>query len=167
MHGNWISSYVGLAFYLTGSFKLEELEEDRGPPEPTRVHHMLEDFLTRWTSKELHIEPLRKFLESCIGFDLESHVTTCSRGPLYPGDQTSTRNHCLQWTEKDIQFAHHVTSADLEVEAWRPHSVQIFGADIYCQFPASVLLSTLGQNLINIWSAPETISSHHYRFAFM
>lgn len=58
---------------------VEELENRHGNPSipvPDRIHHMLEDFLTRWTSPHLHIEPLRRYLESCLGVDLRRYRST-------------------------------------------------------------------------------------------
>lgn len=34
-------------------------------PRPTRLHHVVEDFLTRWVTYETHVIPLRRFLEDC------------------------------------------------------------------------------------------------------
>ncbi|KAL1465918.1 hypothetical protein MTO96_026980 [Rhipicephalus appendiculatus] len=59
--------------------QVEEVENRHGNPSipvPDRTHHMLEDFLTRWTSPHLHIEPLRKYLESCLGVDLRRYRST-------------------------------------------------------------------------------------------
>ncbi|CAN8030851.1 unnamed protein product, partial [Ixodes persulcatus] len=42
-------------------------------PEPTKTHHVVEDFLIRWTSEHLHIAPLRKFVQSCLGVDLQHY----------------------------------------------------------------------------------------------
>ncbi|XP_063886508.1 FAD-dependent oxidoreductase domain-containing protein 2-like [Scylla paramamosain] len=36
-------------------------------PKPERIHHVLEDFLTLWTSQQSHILPLRRFLEYVTG----------------------------------------------------------------------------------------------------
>jgi hypothetical protein len=59
-------------------------------PRPTRVHHVLEDFLTQWTAPITHVLPLRRFLESCVDTDLRSfNIETCfvaelttRRGPI-------------------------------------------------------------------------------------
>ncbi|XP_065302402.1 FAD-dependent oxidoreductase domain-containing protein 2-like [Dermacentor albipictus] len=59
--------------------RVEELENRHGNPSvpvPDRIHHVLEDFLTRWTSPHLHVEPLRRFLESCLGVDLRRYRST-------------------------------------------------------------------------------------------
>ncbi|KAK8726906.1 hypothetical protein OTU49_010120, partial [Cherax quadricarinatus] len=42
-------------------------------PRPTRVHHVLEDFLTDWTAQQSHILPLRRFLEFVTRRDLRHH----------------------------------------------------------------------------------------------
>ncbi|EEC14554.1 monooxygenase, putative, partial [Ixodes scapularis] len=42
-------------------------------PEPTKTHHVVEDFLIRWTSEHLHIAPLRKFVQSCLEVDLQRY----------------------------------------------------------------------------------------------
>ncbi|XP_068233200.1 FAD-dependent oxidoreductase domain-containing protein 2-like [Palaemon carinicauda] len=42
-------------------------------PRPTRVHHVLEDFLTVWTAQQSHILPLRRFLEYVTRRDLRHH----------------------------------------------------------------------------------------------
>ncbi|KAK7074707.1 FAD-dependent oxidoreductase domain-containing protein 2, partial [Halocaridina rubra] len=44
-------------------------------PRPTRVHHVLEDFLTIWTAQQSHILPLRRFLEFVTRRDLRHHYT--------------------------------------------------------------------------------------------
>ncbi|KAG7161775.1 FAD-dependent oxidoreductase domain-containing protein 2-like [Homarus americanus] len=42
-------------------------------PRPTRIHHVLEDFLTLWTAQQSHILLLRRFLEYVTGRDLRHH----------------------------------------------------------------------------------------------
>ncbi|XP_070580581.1 FAD-dependent oxidoreductase domain-containing protein 2-like [Ptychodera flava] len=39
-------------------------------PRPTRMHHIVEDFLTLWTAPNSHLLPLRRFLENVINQDL-------------------------------------------------------------------------------------------------
>lgn len=39
-------------------------------PRPERVHHMVEDFLTKWNAPNSHIRPLRAFVENVVGKDL-------------------------------------------------------------------------------------------------
>eukprot|EP00731_Ephydatia_muelleri_P029142 Em0020g786a len=41
-------------------------------PEPTRYHHIIEDFLTDWTQRRLHQIPMRRFLEAIFQTDLRS-----------------------------------------------------------------------------------------------
>ena len=40
-------------------------------PKPTKVHHILEDFLTEWTAPKSHILLLRRFLESILNTNLK------------------------------------------------------------------------------------------------
>ncbi|MPC99401.1 FAD-dependent oxidoreductase domain-containing protein 2 [Portunus trituberculatus] len=55
-------------------------------PKPARLHHMLEDFLTVWTSQQSHILPLRRFLEYITGMDLRHHYAhTCLAHALTNG----------------------------------------------------------------------------------
>ena len=42
----------------------------RSLPAASRVHHVLEDFLTDWTARTSHLLPLRRFLEACLTRDL-------------------------------------------------------------------------------------------------
>ena len=47
-------------------------------PAPTRMHHIVEDFLTQWTAPRVHFTPLRRFIEACTGRDLRSrHARDC------------------------------------------------------------------------------------------
>ncbi|XP_071797153.1 FAD-dependent oxidoreductase domain-containing protein 2-like [Asterias amurensis] len=47
-------------------------------PDPYRLHHIVEDFLTDWTAPVSHILLLRRFLESCLGHDMRYFFdTTC------------------------------------------------------------------------------------------
>ena len=39
-------------------------------PRPTMQHHVVEDFLTSWTSQLSHVTPLRHFLQHVTGQDL-------------------------------------------------------------------------------------------------
>ncbi|KAJ8251292.1 hypothetical protein GJAV_G00219770 [Gymnothorax javanicus] len=41
-------------------------------PRPAAIHHMIEDFLTRWDAPISHIQPLRRFLEHCLQTDLRT-----------------------------------------------------------------------------------------------
>ena len=36
------------------------------------MHHIVEDFLTKWTTPNVHGTPLRRFLEACTGRDLRA-----------------------------------------------------------------------------------------------
>lgn len=42
-------------------------------PIPDKIHYILEDFHTTWTSPTTHVLPLRRFLESCIKTDLRRY----------------------------------------------------------------------------------------------
>ncbi|KAH9365542.1 hypothetical protein HPB48_020582 [Haemaphysalis longicornis] len=93
---------------------MEEVENkygNPGPPVPDRVHHMLEDFLTQWTSPHLHVEPLRKFLESCLGVDLRRYRNTECFAKLLDG-ATDTSSplplSCIQRPDLGAtHFVHH------------------------------------------------------------
>ena len=41
-------------------------------PKPDLYHHIVEDFLTDWTSRSEHILPVRRFLEAALDKDLRS-----------------------------------------------------------------------------------------------
>nr|XP_006006978.1 PREDICTED: FAD-dependent oxidoreductase domain-containing protein 2 [Latimeria chalumnae] len=41
-------------------------------PRPDAIHHIVEDFLTDWTTPISHVLPLRRFLEGCLDTDLRS-----------------------------------------------------------------------------------------------
>ncbi|KAH6943452.1 hypothetical protein HPB50_021684 [Hyalomma asiaticum] len=85
---------------------VEEVENRHGNPSapvPDRTHHMLEDFLTRWTSPHRHIEPLRRFLESCLGVDLRHYRNTECFAKLLDGAAVDTTSplplSCIQRPE--------------------------------------------------------------------
>ncbi|XP_067933948.1 FAD-dependent oxidoreductase domain-containing protein 2-like [Watersipora subatra] len=42
-------------------------------PNPDRLHHIVEDFLTDFDARKSHILPLRRYLETCLGTDLRHH----------------------------------------------------------------------------------------------
>ncbi|CAB3988191.1 FAD-dependent oxidoreductase domain-containing 2-like [Paramuricea clavata] len=48
------------------------LERDYSLPKPDRMHHIVEDFLTKWTGPFSHLVPLRRFLEQIQGEDLRN-----------------------------------------------------------------------------------------------
>src|SRR6218665_2845079 len=39
-------------------------------PRPTAIHHIVEDFLTKWDAPISHIQPFRMFLENILSNDL-------------------------------------------------------------------------------------------------
>lgn len=39
-------------------------------PRPTAIHHIVEDFLTKWDAPISHIQPFRMFLENILSTDL-------------------------------------------------------------------------------------------------
>lgn len=39
-------------------------------PRPSRIHHILEDFLTTWDAPQNHVTPLRRFFEAVTDYDL-------------------------------------------------------------------------------------------------
>jgi hypothetical protein len=41
-------------------------------PPPTSYHHVVEDFLTDWTSRQGDVIPIRRFIESIVGEDLRA-----------------------------------------------------------------------------------------------
>ncbi|XP_003385457.1 PREDICTED: FAD-dependent oxidoreductase domain-containing protein 2-like [Amphimedon queenslandica] len=44
-------------------------------PKPTSYHHIVEDFLTDWTSRQADIIPVRRFIEDAVQSDLRSFST--------------------------------------------------------------------------------------------
>uniref|UniRef100_A0A8C4QYC6 FAD-dependent oxidoreductase domain containing 2 n=1 Tax=Eptatretus burgeri TaxID=7764 RepID=A0A8C4QYC6_EPTBU len=60
-------------------------------PRPTRIHHIVEDFLTAWTAPASHLLPLRRFLESCLHSDLRNFFAeTCFHQALTVRQQPIT-----------------------------------------------------------------------------
>lgn len=52
-------------------------------PRPTKIHHMVEDFLTYWTSPLSHLLPLRRFLEAIFQDDMREYFSsTCLAAAL-------------------------------------------------------------------------------------
>lgn len=51
---------------------VQVLDEDDSLPKPDRIHHVVEDFLTKWTGPSCHLVPLRRFLEHIRGEDLRN-----------------------------------------------------------------------------------------------
>ncbi|KAG0417674.1 hypothetical protein HPB47_005437 [Ixodes persulcatus] len=96
--------------------KMRELGEDWSPPQPTREHHVLEDFLTRWTSKRLHVEPLRKFLESCLQISLRQPTYQCTERPSGRDNASSESPGCAPQSPRESHFTHtHHASGDVHV----------------------------------------------------
>uniref|UniRef100_A0A4D5S014 Putative conserved secreted protein n=1 Tax=Ixodes scapularis TaxID=6945 RepID=A0A4D5S014_IXOSC len=96
--------------------KTRELGEDRSLPQPTREHHVLEDFLTRWTSKRLHVEPLRKFLESCLQMSLRQPTNQCTGRPSGRNNASSVSPGCAPQSPRESHFTHtHHASRDVDI----------------------------------------------------
>ena len=52
-------------------------------PRPSRLHHMVEDFLTTWSTPRSHVLPLRRFLTAVLGSDVRSYFgETCTVAAL-------------------------------------------------------------------------------------
>ncbi|CAB4023432.1 Hypothetical predicted protein [Paramuricea clavata] len=51
---------------------VKALGADYSLPKPDRMHHIVEDFLTKWTGPFSHLVPLRRFLEQIQGEDLRN-----------------------------------------------------------------------------------------------
>ncbi|KAJ8345117.1 hypothetical protein SKAU_G00293100 [Synaphobranchus kaupii] len=52
-------------------------------PRPKAIHHIIEDFLTKWDAPISHIQPLRRFLEHCLQTDLRAfYAESCFRFSL-------------------------------------------------------------------------------------
>lgn len=78
-HNQYCNTFV---FFLTVD-KVNNLPKGMFLPRPTLLHHIVEDFLTSWTSPQTHILPLRRFLEACIETDLRSFfVHSCMKFAL-------------------------------------------------------------------------------------
>ncbi|XP_028406643.1 FAD-dependent oxidoreductase domain-containing protein 2-like [Dendronephthya gigantea] len=51
---------------------VKAMGKDYSLPKPDRIHHIVEDFLTKWTGPFSHLVPLRRFLEHLQGEDLRN-----------------------------------------------------------------------------------------------
>ena len=52
-------------------------------PRPAKIHHMVEDFLTFWTTPLSHLLPLRRFLEGVFQTDMREYFSaTCFAAAL-------------------------------------------------------------------------------------
>ncbi|XP_040067673.1 probable cyclin-dependent serine/threonine-protein kinase DDB_G0292550 isoform X4 [Ixodes scapularis] len=69
-------------------------------PEPTKTHHVVEDFLIRWTSEHLHIAPLRQFVQSCLEVDLQRYrPADCLEKLMLKNESSPAPLSCLQLPE--------------------------------------------------------------------
>ncbi|XP_064478427.1 FAD-dependent oxidoreductase domain-containing protein 2-like [Ornithodoros turicata] len=94
-----LSNFLHPIFYYYED--IEQVDKERPEPPPTQlrpkyVHHVLEDFLTDYTSEHLHVQPLRRFLETSLGLDFGSYsFNKCQRMMM----QTSAKPlplYCIQ-----------------------------------------------------------------------
>ncbi|XP_059476682.1 FAD-dependent oxidoreductase domain-containing protein 2-like [Neocloeon triangulifer] len=103
-----LSNFLHPVFYFYSHVPSETdwLQEDLSNggilPRPEKMHHVLEDFLTQWTAPSTHVNPLRRFLESCVNAELKSATeNACFVGELVSkGDRPTcadfrTRGHGL------------------------------------------------------------------------
>ncbi|MEE6511952.1 hypothetical protein FKM82_018845 [Ascaphus truei] len=72
----WQSNFLHPVVYYYTQLPTEQQmklrPKDWPLPRPERIHHVVEDFLTDWTSPNSHVLPLRRFLENCLQTDLRA-----------------------------------------------------------------------------------------------
>ncbi|XP_075038820.1 FAD-dependent oxidoreductase domain-containing protein 2 isoform X2 [Mixophyes fleayi] len=72
----WRSNFLHPVIYYyrqVPSEQQNDLRPENWPlPRPDQIHHVVEDFLTDWTSPMSHMLPLRRFLENCLQIDLRA-----------------------------------------------------------------------------------------------
>ncbi|XP_045607554.2 FAD-dependent oxidoreductase domain-containing protein 2 isoform X2 [Procambarus clarkii] len=82
-------------------------------PRPTRVHHVLEDFLTVWTAQQSHILPLRRFLEFVTRRDMRHHYAhSCLSYALTNGTPPP---FCPRGGFQSVWSIHTLASPDTEI----------------------------------------------------
>ncbi|XP_061079499.1 FAD-dependent oxidoreductase domain-containing protein 2 [Conger conger] len=83
----WKSRFLHPVLYFYSKLPTER-DMKRRPagwalPRPDAVHHIIEDFLTKWDAPMSHIQPLRRFLEHCLQTDLRAFFAeSCFRFSL-------------------------------------------------------------------------------------
>ncbi|TRY91435.1 hypothetical protein DNTS_018802 [Danionella cerebrum] len=72
----WKSKFLHPVLYYYNTVPTEKNMRQRPVgwplPRPDALHHMVEDFLTEWDQPISHTQPLRRFLEHCLGADLRA-----------------------------------------------------------------------------------------------
>ncbi|XP_028671411.1 FAD-dependent oxidoreductase domain-containing protein 2 [Erpetoichthys calabaricus] len=83
----WHSNFLHPVIYFYKTLPTESemrLRPQGWPlPRPQAIHPIVEDFLTEWCAPVSHIQPLRRFLENCLGTDLRTfYAETCFKHAL-------------------------------------------------------------------------------------
>ncbi|KAG5832097.1 hypothetical protein ANANG_G00287490 [Anguilla anguilla] len=83
----WRSRFLHPVLYFYSKLPTERDMRQRPAgwplPRPKAVHHIIEDFLTKWDAPISHIQPLRRFLEHCLQTDLRAfYAESCFRFSL-------------------------------------------------------------------------------------
>ncbi|KAG8436422.1 hypothetical protein GDO86_007501 [Hymenochirus boettgeri] len=112
----WRSNFLHPVVYYYNKLPTEQemkLRPENWPlPRPERLHHVVEDFLTDWTSPNSHVLPLRRFLENCLLTDLRAfYAESCflftltqRKVPIFC-QQGYLKNHGLVGTKQLRQHA--------------------------------------------------------------
>ncbi|KAF7658077.1 hypothetical protein LDENG_00017590 [Lucifuga dentata] len=83
----WKSKFLHPVLYYYDTLPTEQ-DMRRRPsgwhlPRPKAIHHLIEDFLTKWDAPMSHIQPLRRFLEHCVQTDLRAfYAESCFKFAL-------------------------------------------------------------------------------------
>ncbi|XP_074647210.1 FAD-dependent oxidoreductase domain-containing protein 2-like [Tubulanus polymorphus] len=114
-HRSFQSNFLHPVFYYYKTLPTEEDMKNRAKkqtlPTPDREHHILEDFLTKWTGQEEHLVPLRRFFEYAMNTDLreffgESCMTLLMTGENLPaGCMPYIRGNGLIGESEEVTFA--------------------------------------------------------------
>uniref|UniRef100_A0A915L503 FAD/NAD(P)-binding domain-containing protein n=1 Tax=Romanomermis culicivorax TaxID=13658 RepID=A0A915L503_ROMCU len=76
-----------------------EKSVDNSLPEPDDIHHVYEDFTTIFDGPNVHIKPLRRFVEKCLDLDLKMHLSDgCVTEDMASGKRVQT---CERFFESD------------------------------------------------------------------
>ena len=84
-----------LPFFIIAVSDMKRLPRKEHLPRPTKMHHIVEDFLTTWDGPISHLLPLRRFLENVVDTDLRNfYADECL---LFGLTGTSMPYHCEKY----------------------------------------------------------------------
>ncbi|XP_075999253.1 FAD-dependent oxidoreductase domain-containing protein 2 [Genypterus blacodes] len=129
----WKSNFLHPVVYYYDKLPTEEEMNHRPTgwplPRPKAIHHLIEDFLTKWDGAVSHIQPLRRFLEHCLQTDLRAfYAESCFK---YSLTHRKPPMFCRQGYLKqqgvvhDDQLGEHVTAGSSRMDVvYDPLKVQ-------------------------------------------